>query len=277
MPSIYRITDKEIFIDTLIIQPSFYCEKGCADCYIHSVSRPKIKHIAPFQLEIVANKFICGDDYKTNQLSISIDELPSNLTHRAHMAMFLDGFFCFARANKNKNSPELHTTMYSPKTILSYEAAGLNKEDFLLFDSIYFSHILQKDMDIIKWIRKSNPKIEIGWNNLFRVSNFACSEVVDNIYWLVDKVKSNPIICGFNGVRDVCWRDYQNWKQDWHNTTCSANVSKFTIWPDGSVTGCPYKIGGKKSAKNSQEVLLNIIEASKEYDFNDCCLKEIYK
>ena len=83
-----------------------------------------------------------------------------------------------------------------------------------------------------------------------------------------------------NGYRhkllvDGCLRDVVKFKDTGYG--CSANISKFQIWPDGSVSGCPYKYKAvTPHAGTWEEVLINIRKAQYYYDFQECHLPEIY-
>ncbi len=59
---------------------------------------------------------------------------------------------------------------------------------------------------------------------------------------------------------------------------CSSNVSRVQVWPDGSVTGCPYAFSSDGPiGKTAEDILDNIISARKQYDFKQKChLPEVY-
>lgn len=55
---------------------------------------------------------------------------------------------------------------------------------------------------------------------------------------------------------------------------CSANISKFQVWPDGTVSGCPYAFSGiGKAAKTAEDILENIRLARSHYEFERCHLR----
>jgi hypothetical protein len=58
---------------------------------------------------------------------------------------------------------------------------------------------------------------------------------------------------------------------------CSSNVSRLQIWPDGSVSGCPYAFNGSTPPGLSLEDLLANIRAAREtYDFDRCHLPDVH-
>lgn len=77
-------------------------------------------------------------------------------------------------------------------------------------------------------------------------------------------------------VVDGCLSDTANY----HKTgqQCSSNISRFQVWPDGSVTGCPYAFGADRDGSGSVAgILANIRAARSESDFKQgCYLPQIY-
>jgi hypothetical protein len=59
---------------------------------------------------------------------------------------------------------------------------------------------------------------------------------------------------------------------------CSSNVSRVQVWPDGSVSGCPYSFSGSTGpGKTAEDILGNIRKARGQYDFDDRChLPSVY-
>jgi len=77
-------------------------------------------------------------------------------------------------------------------------------------------------------------------------------------------------------VTDSCISDSVNFKETGFG--CSANVSKFQLWPNGSVTGCPYSYeGGPTTATTVKEILENIRVAQGVYDFDNCYIPKYVK
>lgn len=59
---------------------------------------------------------------------------------------------------------------------------------------------------------------------------------------------------------------------------CSSNVSRVQVWPDGSVTGCPYAHSSTGPGGSTvEDILVNIARARREYDFRERChLPDVY-
>jgi hypothetical protein len=78
---------------------------------------------------------------------------------------------------------------------------------------------------------------------------------------------------------DGCLKDVEKFNATSYG--CSSNISRFQVWPDGSVTGCAY--GDKSITKDiglsTEGILRNLKESRKRYDFLDapCHLVEDYK
>lgn len=80
---------------------------------------------------------------------------------------------------------------------------------------------------------------------------------------------------GHQVLVDGCLRDIVKFKETGFG--CSSNISKFQIWPDGSVSGCPYKYKAVTGPGNTwKEILENIRKAQDFYDFQECHLPEIH-
>jgi len=76
---------------------------------------------------------------------------------------------------------------------------------------------------------------------------------------------------------DGCLQDVRRSRRTGYG--CSSNVSRFQIWPDGSVSGCPYAWRGigEGGPQASENILENIRHARRIYDYRERChLSEIY-
>jgi hypothetical protein len=295
MNQIFRITENEVYIDSLIIEPTWNCAKNCQGCYLETHNNQS-EEIEFCELGNLVEAFLSTNSscYSTNQISISVNEVGNHFSWDAAKIEEIIYTNFYYKNKEPRKDTKFHLTMYSPSTIGNYiEACKEEYSDIDIFpyfaavDAIYFSNISEEEIGIIKNLRALNENIEIGWNcrpwHSYISPIVPGSKVINGIYSLADKSRKQPPIFRPGAlpekvVEDICYIDYTNWKKDWHNTTCSANISKFTVWPDGSVSGCPYiKQSDTGPATTWKGILANIVEASKSYDFNKCPMKEVYK
>jgi hypothetical protein len=126
--------------------------------------------------------------------------------------------------------------------------------------SIYFvlhkSPIGKERSDLIQLQDKSNMRRDLTFLNTLRK-------------FLPDDVKKKI-------VDDGCLRDVVD-----HRATrvlgCASNVSRFQVWPDGSVTGCPYAFASSSpGGRRLESVLDNIRKERDNYDFDKCHLPDVY-
>jgi hypothetical protein len=290
MNQIFQVSEQAIHIDSLIFELTSFCKKKCKGCYLkqHALQSKEIDWVEWVGL---FNTFLLAEikNYSCNQISISINERVDKAPFEALSSILYHNYFTHSEERKNT---KIHLTMHSPSTILQYQSLLETRCDpvfdplhlFSAADSIYFSNInSDADMNIISELRTLNSGLEIGWNCLSpNTINIDALKLIDDVYILVNKSRTGFVpsssVSRKKTTIDRCWIDYSNWRKDWHNTTCAANISKFTIWPDGSVSGCPYtKRSNTGPAGKTDDILKNIVIANKSYDFNKCPLKELYK
>jgi len=75
---------------------------------------------------------------------------------------------------------------------------------------------------------------------------------------------------------DGCLKDVVKAKKTGYG--CNCNVSRFQVWPDGSVSGCPYAISSNTGVGATADKMIDNIRKAKEYyDFEQRChLSEIH-
>lgn len=281
MNQIFRITNSEIHIDSLTLETTIDCAKNCKGCYLkaHQLQGQEVNWSDWIRL-VDSFLRIENKNYSCNQISISVNERSKieNVITRIEDILGYN-----ADLIEDRKDTRVHLTMFSPSTIKQY--IGMDIEDWAAVDSIYFSNILtDEDLDIVDALRAQNKNLEIGWNATVGISrtnrNIPEDNRFDSIYQVVNKTEAKPIFSFSREQQkvhsDVCLTDYNNWKST-GKPTCPANISKFTVWPDGSVSGCPYsRTSNTGPAQTVDGILANIIEASKYYDFDRCPLKGLY-
>jgi hypothetical protein len=68
---------------------------------------------------------------------------------------------------------------------------------------------------------------------------------------------------------DGCLKDVEKFNATGYG--CSSNISRFQVWPNGSVTGCAYgdRSISKEVGLSTEAILRNVKKAQKRYDFED--------
>jgi hypothetical protein len=185
------------------------------------------------------------------------------------------------------------------------------------FDMYSFSHINNEELEVLKKAKgELGDKFQVNYNHLIPTNVTSLNidkyidkmtkigKVVDHIYLVMfktpvgkerndlvkigDKSRMESDIAYINTILerlpgsvrrkvsvDGCLQDTIK-----HTKTgfgCSSNVSRVQVWPDGSVSGCPYAFESGRSGRTVEDILVNIARARKEYDFKDKChLPEVY-
>jgi hypothetical protein len=216
-----------------------------------------------------------------------------------------------------EDKPEVHITCHTMQTLEQY-FPRLEWNDFNLFSMVSFSVLSKKDevpLMIVKAARRNIinynmliPKYDprtVDWDAEAEWIR-TIAGVVDHIYMVIFK---SPV----GGVRDLnvrigdtnrmasdivyiqnvlerlppdvkakvttdgCLSDTVQFVRN-KQFGCSSNVSRFQVWPDGTVSGCPYAFSGNGSiGKTAEDILENIKEARKRYDFREKChLPQVY-
>lgn len=312
MKQILHINPNKVEVNTLFIQPTHYCGLNCDGCYVKAHFGQKHQVSAEEQVRLF-KMFWSSDKAWANQITVSIDDVPDyfggkqtdhlrKLTHSILRVVEKD-----ERARHER--PELHFTMHSLNTWDQYEADG----DIKLLrhlDVLSISSKSRRDEYIKEYIPSTifnrnymcPPGCET-WD-FVRVMKHVTSEVewssgYDHIYFIIQKLplgvtyypeileqqkkyvtRAKEIYTIFqdklgNKISlDSCVSD--SIKSKTTGFGCSANVSKFQVWPDGTVSGCPYSFRGHgKVGNTAEDILDNIREARRVSDFKKCYLPTV--
>lgn len=233
----------------------------------------------------------------------------------AHMVNIFQSIIDYIEANKTDQSPEVHMTFNSDLVFEEYTSKrGVGAVNTARQLSVLsFSNI--KRMEYVKYLAKHT---HVNYNHLIpgNVTSFnidkhvermtRIGEIVDSIYMVIFKSpvgapRTELVQVGDQSrmrsdlsyirtmmerlpehVRrkinvDGCLKDTVNSFRTGFG--CSSNVSRFQVWPDGTVSGCPYAFSqdGQPTGKTAEDIMANIRAARKRYDFRDRChLPETY-
>jgi len=285
-------------VNTLFLQPTYYCGKQCKNCYVKQhITSDKTQIPVEVFKEFVSKFFFNKDKCWANQITLSLDTLSVNQTERDHMLDIYKIFNNLIYVSNTNDRPELHITVNDLRSLRDYYPEAVPNIDVLSITNIYNSdetalHDLQKLLGIaINWnlLVTTNVDIQLLANKINKIGQF-----VDHIYFLLEKVpigskvtesdrqniNRNNIIYKhlkkyvttsiYNKITlDRCAQSTFDFRTTGYG--CSANIFQFQIWPDGSVSGCPYaQSSNTQSGVTAQDIVNNIHEARNQYDFNKC-------
>jgi len=307
MREIFKLSREEIIIDQLFIQPTYWCRgfsgqsvsgrnipcnggvEGSSPllpakcpladiCYVRAhqeKNEHRDKQLSLYQQVKLFRMFYSGPHW-ANQISISVDELPEpvdevTLRQRRHMIYFLVSVLnCLNNKYKPDDAPEVHLTMRSPRTLEDYMEAGIPFSFFSAADLISFSDLSSGPVDTCT--RLVDAGVQVNYNRVDCTMLPRYLPPVSSIYTLVEKPHGK-----LRGIMIMPPNDFFQWDICLHhleNNNCNANISKFQVWPDGSVSGCPYKETSDTGPTLTAEgVVDNILKSSRCNNFEECCLK----
>lgn len=297
-------------VDNLFIQPTMWCAFNCIDCYVKASSVSSLAIPLKFWQALMHSYIFQKNECYANQITISIDSLPKNNSlQKDYMKNVFDTYSALAvQAQSFLEKPELHITIHDINVLnQDYKALDLLSIK-RVFDLISFSWITMEDIPMIQEIRKT--KTLVNWNcmpngiSAERLANklTELAPHLDQIYLILNKdpigksgsmeigkhkMKYYTDIAGFlmkNLATDVkakiqidgCVQIASKYQTS--NLGCSSNISRVQVWPDGTVSGCPYAgstIG--KRPELFEDLLENISRSRKQYDFKKCHLPQNYK
>lgn len=319
MRHILRSGGEGIELNALFIQPTRWCALDCAGCYVkeHAPSSKHLGKAEMVNLFKMFHD--PDTPHWANQITVSIDDIPKghpgkHLTmHRIHYDI-VDHIHA---RTIGLEYPETHFTYHTTGTLRQYiEASGTLQsvaDVANAIDMMSFSYINpEKDKELLHTL---TGLTQVNYNHLIpaNVTSKNIDRYVDQMVEIAGMVHSIYIVIFKRPIRDklVQLGDAHRMRTDMayintmlsrvpesvrrkihidgclqdvaqHRRTgfgCSSNVSRFQVWPDGSVTGCAYAWGGAGSqpARTANGVLENIRDAKRRYEFKeDCHLPEVY-
>lgn len=262
-----------IFLDCLMLQPTYECGLRCEECYIHSHARYQEKQTPVFQQLKLLEEFAKGERHTAYQIVVSFNDFSEFGSYKStkHLIGIAEGVTALA---KEYTMPMWCIIMHSPDTLQQYIrniGSSFEKELYTSVYAIDFSVIKQRHHAYIKYLRECEEAM-ICYNPLVYTSeDLDCALAIkDKVDWVnINFAKGMgklPIFAkgdyrlmsldndGSISI-DRCLDDIIRYEID--GTTCGANISFMHVWPDGSVTGCPCK---KKSNTMTAMTAENIIK-----------------
>lgn len=304
-------------VNALFFQPTRYCALECKGCYVKEhVTQINDYHIDYRVLADVFDIFYQGKRAYANQITIAVDNLP--LPKDSFKARVMIEFLSLVWGSINQYwddvSPEVHWTIHTPSTLYRYlhsDSAMFDFTRYLKMLSISNIPILSDLYTLRKQVASSIP---FNYNHLIpanvsshNIDSYVekmtqIGSLVDSIYLVIFKRPIQDKLVKIGDVsrmrRDMAYigtmleRLPSNVRDKVHidgcledtikfsrtGFGCSSNVSRFQIWPDGSVTGCPYAFGANlRPSRTADDILENIRAAQERYEFREWChLPNVY-
>lgn len=315
MKSILDNSENKVEVNALFLQPTRWCMNNCKDCYVKAHYQHQEEHI-PFdyytnwheQYKLIEWFALGLFNCHANQITVSLDVKPNEgYKHDAMQALFIYLHYL----SLLERVAELHITVHNEDSLKSYIYSAELLPEELKFDMISFSswncekhirpefqemninynHLCPTDVNSSNIQKYINHITEVGQyvKSIYMMTrkrptgcNFSKEQQVDNINRLQQDMSYIKTI--INKVPadvkrkihiDTCIEDVIRSSRT--TTGCSCNISKFQIWPDGTVSGCPYAYRGVGETKGtSKGILENIRMARLNYEFTECHLKRSY-
>lgn len=288
---------------SILYQPTFHCERRCHNCYVAanptmmSLSRAKENDYFYWTIaEELIDLLFYSRKLSCEHLSIAVDE--SDLCKKIVRKLLWERGL--AREN---DRPRFHFTARNIHTLgwLSFDA--LSKGDVISLSTI--------DENTLKTLEVAKPylvkkgillnfnfmqTIDCFWN--FPASRF--SRIFDQGYAILNKdvsiykvetpelYHSYPYHKYYNSLirdgyttilPDKCWIESERyWKMDQGrlNLLCGAGTEKIMIWPNGSVSGCPYNSFLKPSETlwDGIQNAIGMARYANTHEMNRCKIKD---
>lgn len=259
------------------------------------------------------------ENFQANQITFALDTLPSDLAIKTYMKDLAYIYMDVAKGAKYQGlDTEFHITTQSLNNIFNQTSYHC-LDNLGSIDMLSISNLNQKDIVNLINLKDRYPDLHINWNlhpieirdeSTYKqiVSEIAViAKFVDSIYFVMHKpdlgrmldqdivrqyfklfkiiketLQNDTKIKDPNMIQiDGCVKDSKMFADE-VNGGCSSNISRFQVWPDGSVSGCPYAHRPiTKSCWDDdpilelgddivENMLNNIRAAAKIYQFDQC-------
>lgn len=283
------ITPNHLHIDSIILQPTLSCGRQCIGCYLqrYQAANKEQADIITFISQVIMEEGI-----STYQLSVSIDKLNQLENKREYQLKVFSKLHELTRFHKSEH---LHVDLvvHRVEDLIEYaEALGLDLEEIALtFDSINLSQLPPRDIASFEIIDNLRDYIPINLNHLTLGSAASMTrdlfkeweDSIDQIYLLLQKPnlgqpfverETLPALAEIKALSEQYPAIPDRCIGYCKENNCHAGTGFVTVWPDGSVTGCPYA-GTSSPRALGPDILQNIRATLKTEDFKLCQLKNL--
>jgi hypothetical protein len=287
-------------LNALFIQPTAWCAHNCKGCY-------SLAHQNKFQVDFLEwqklfRVFYEDPQYWANQITISIDKLSKITSRRYQMSLIIDFIFNIINQDHRlkNNKPAITFTVHSLDDLQEYFESEDCYLDWSKIDGLAISTFTAKDISQHSWLLNFIKKA--GVSIIYNLLAYNKEQVLKDIQLVFDLVDTIHVVMFKNlnegdALAIKTLADYVEIK--WAveksaflskvvfdrcynacitETGCSAGTTLMQVWPDGSVSGCPYtKISDTKGGNTSLKILDNIKERILQNCESNCVYKEMSK
>lgn len=299
-------------VNALFLQPTYSCI-GCnneKDCYVKAHKQSDHQTCLHEQYKLLEWFALFPNHTHANQITVSLDTLPPIGQRLAiHRDMRRQFAYLVKLTNMKMRSSQLHITTHSPTTLIDYGSVGGNihktieKFDMISFSSwngggflktisehakVNFNHLcpvvvnsstIKKQIEyivevgrLVNSIYMMARKCPVGLTSSLEQEEKNASRLQQDMSYIKTIIDKVPEDVRRKIYIDTCIEDVV--KHSRRGFGCSAGISKFQIWPDGTVSGCPYAYRGTGTiARSAEDILENIRLARSNYDFEKCHLR----
>lgn len=312
MRPILRVTPHVIELNALFMQPTRWCALDCEGCYVKEHGEQAYHTPSMEQQRLFGLFYLNQEGCWANQITISMDDMPKDPAKRAHMGELYRYILSLVQFDSREKSdqPEVHMTFHTHATFKHYVDSEGSLARLKKIDMISISELSLSQAGFYEKLRGGNAKLnwnylvpqmgpDFDWDKEVRKFEFA-NKYFDHIYLVIfknpvgkhrdlltrlgDKNRMKNDVLYINTLlgklspelqrkidTDGCLADTQRYLKT--SFGCSSNISKFQVWPDGSVTGCPYAYDspGKTVGRTAADILENIRSERTRYEFKERC------
>jgi len=274
---------RRLEVNTLFIQPTYNCALNCPGCYVKAMKTE-------------------DDDL---WLILKVFEITTEIGGKLHMSGLYHKVIAKLMDDSRPRRPELHLTYHNYNTYMQY--GGLSNGTLNMLGQVAFSEINEEDEEDLIYMKKQVDvmyncllpddvnsqnlmewivKLEIIKLHVSKIYLILFKEPMGSELTETGKLRRSSRMSknvaainavfkyGSQGLKDKviidgCLKDVLKFNKE--GTTCSSNVSRFAIWPNGAVTGCPYSIRREDGSTSYTQVLDKIRKAQESNDFREIC------